>query len=229
MKHTYLKNQIVMGLTVLTLTVSATMKVRGAISFINNGGGDYIASSSTSQVIPDNDPSGVAYSLVFNDSGLSVANVSVNFTTSGGYNGDLYAYLENPNGTLVTLLNHVGTGLGSGMQYTYGFSTSGFNNVTLTDAGNSGFIHAAQTPGSISSGVSYKPDGGTLSSFNGANPNGDWTLFFADTSGGSISTLNGFTVDVTAVPEPVNVALGIFGGLLATMVLGKKLKLGFGR
>ena len=42
-----------------------------------------------------------------------------------------------------------------------------------------------------------------------------WTLFFADLSPGDTSTLNTFSLDITAVPEPVNVALVIFGGLLA--------------
>jgi hypothetical protein len=58
----------------------------------------------------------------------------------------------------------------------------------------------------------------SFSSFNGVNPNGMWTLFFADNAPGSVSTVNGFSVNVGAVvPEPVNVALGLFaiGGLVA--------------
>ena len=53
--------------------------------------------------------------------------------------------------------------------------------------------------------------------FNGMDPNNTWTLFFADTSAGGTTTLKGWSLDVTAVtavPEPVNVALGVFGGLL---------------
>jgi hypothetical protein len=46
-----------------------------------------------------------------------------------------------------------------------------------------------------------------------------WTLFIADLSGGSVSTLNSFSLDITAVPEPVNVALGTFGGLMGVGVL----------
>ena len=54
-----------------------------------------------------------------------------------------------------------------------------------------------------------------LSSFNGLDPNGTWTLFIADVSGGDQSTLVSWELDITAVPEPVTVALGIFGGLFA--------------
>ena len=70
------------------------------------------------------------------------------------------------------------------------------------------------TPGS--SPISCHPDGGNLSSFTG-NPNGAWTIFFADMASGpgspaSTSTLVGWSLEITAVPEPANVALGIFGG-----------------
>jgi hypothetical protein len=44
-------------------------------------------------------------------------------------------------------------------------------------------------------------------------------LFIADLSGGSVSMLNSFSLDITAVSEPVNVALGIFGGALGLVVL----------
>jgi hypothetical protein len=53
-----------------------------------------------------------------------------------------------------------------------------------------------------------------LGDYNGLNPNGTWTLFFADLSGGAQSTVVSWGLDITAVPEPANVALGIFGGLL---------------
>jgi hypothetical protein len=58
------------------------------------------------------------------------------------------------------------------------------------------------------------------SAFLGDNPNDTWTLFFADTSPGGTTTLNGgWSLSIEAVPEPVNVALGIFGGLLGGLGL----------
>jgi hypothetical protein len=44
------------------------------------------------------------------------------------------------------------------------------------------------------------------------NPNGTWTLFLADESaGGGQSSLVSWSLSISAVPEPTNVALGIFG------------------
>ena len=83
--------------------------------------------------------------------------------------------------------------------------------MTLDDAATGGNIHDVQIPGSLPT-VSYTPDGGSLALFNGVDPNGTWTLFFADMAGGNTSTLNGWSLDITAVPEPINVAMVIFGG-----------------
>ena len=55
--------------------------------------------------------------------------------------------------------------------------------------------------------------------YGGKDPNGVWTLFFADVSaGGGPATLNGWSLDITAVPEPVNVALAGFAGVMLTVV-----------
>ena len=57
--------------------------------------------------VPDNDPSGLA--SAFSLSGLSgvITNVAVGLNITGGYNGDLFAYLTGPGGYAV-LLNRVG-------------------------------------------------------------------------------------------------------------------------
>ena len=71
------------------------------------------------------------------------------------------------------------------------------------------------SPGSLLT-VSHTPDGGSLNSFNSSNPNGTWTIFFADmaSGGGSQhSTLGSWSLEITAVSEPVNVALGVFAGV----------------
>lgn len=55
---------------------------------------------------------------------------------------------------------------------------------------------------------------GTLADFGGSPANGTWELYFADLSnGGGTSTLDSWTLNITAVPEPVNIALAIFGGI----------------
>ena len=42
--------------------------------------------------------------------GSVVLELTVELNISGGYNGDLYAYLVAPNGTLVVLMNQPGVG-----------------------------------------------------------------------------------------------------------------------
>ena len=188
------------------LVVSALLPAQASLYSIGNVNG---SGTSLNQTIYDANPSGSTSSLLVSGAGSSLSAITVTLNLSGGYNGDLYGYLSY-NGTLVTLLNRVGTGSGSAIQNAFGFSTAGFNNVTLDDAATGGNIHNVQNPASFPS-VSYTADGGNLTSFNGVNPNGTWTLFFADLSSGNTSTLNGWSLDITAVPEPVNVAMAIFG------------------
>ena len=197
-----MKKSLLLGM----LTVSAFLPAQAALYSIGNVNG---SGTSLNQTIYDANPSGITSSLVVSGAGSSLSAITVTVNISGGYNGDLYGYLSY-NGTLVTLLNRVGTGSGGPIQSTFGYSTAGFNNVSLSDAGTGGNIHTVQNPGSLPS-VSYTADGGSLSSFNGVDPNGTWTLFFADQAGGNTSTLNGWSLDITAVPEPVNVAMAIFG------------------
>lgn len=170
--------------------------------------------TSLNLAIPDGNPNGIFTTIAVSGAASSVTDVNVTLNISGGYNGDLYGYLSY-NGTLVTLLNRVGTGGGD----TFGYSAAGFSNVTLDDASGNGNIHGVANP---LANTAYTPDiggGNSLASFNGFNPNGTWTLFFADLSGGDVSTLNGWSLDITAVPEPVNVALGVFGAVLAGGVI----------
>ena len=61
-----------------------------------------------------------------------------------------------------------------------------------------------------------------LGAFNGLDPNGTWTLFVADVSGGDVSTLVSWELEITAVPEPTTWALGILGGMWLT-VSGRRL------
>ena len=191
------------------ITISALLPAQAALYSIGNVNG---SGTSLNQTIYDANPSGITSALTLSGEGSSLSAVTVTLNISGGYNGDLYGYLSY-NGTLVTLLNRVGTGSGSPLKSAFGFSTAGFNNVTLDDAATGGNIHNVQNPGSLPT-VSYTADGGSLASFSGMDPNGTWTLFFADLAGGNESTLNGWSLDITAVPEPMNVALAFFGGIL---------------
>jgi len=158
---------------------------------------------SPNTVIPDGNLAGITFSETLSDyaAGATVSALAVGLNISGGYDGNLFASLTAPNGTEVTLLTPSANS-GSGM------------NITLRDG------YPAITGSSDLSSGTYAA-AGTLANFNGSAANGLWTLFIADTvTGGGTSTLNNWSLNITPVPEPVNVALGILGVLaVGTMVV----------
>jgi subtilisin-like proprotein convertase family protein len=179
--------------------------------FSTTGGGIYTGGgSSLSQVIPDNTLAGVGYSLNFAATGFTVGDITVTLNLSGGYNGDIYAYLSHGS-TLAVLLNPI----------TGAASSSGFSNVTLTEGTGSSINTVSGTAGQPLPTGNYTAS--SLVSFNTTDPNGAWTIFFADMSPGDTSTLNSFSIGITAVPEPVNVALAMFGILLGGVALAGSL------
>lgn len=175
--------------------------------------------SSPNAVIPDNNPNGYVNTIGVSGEGAVLQSVNVLLNVSGGYNGDLYAYLTY-NGTTVTLLNRVGTGGGN----TFGYADTGFN-VALSDSGTADFhnyqSHSPTYNGSGQLLGTWQPDsGGTTfgSAYQNMNPNGTWAIFFADLSADDQGTLVSWSLDITAVPEPVNVALALFGAIWVGIV-----------
>ena len=157
--------------------------------------------------IPDGNPVGVSFTGNYEQAplGATVSGLTVDLSISGGYNGNLYAYLVAPNGTMVLLLNQPGATIGN----PFGYAGSGLN-VTLSDTASGSIQTTPETAGSTFSG-NYQA-AGTLANFNGSVADGNWTLFFADeTAGGGQAILNGWSLNITAVPEPANIALVIFG------------------
>lgn len=195
-----------------------------------------ISSWTGAQEIPDNDPNGVAYNFNLSDPATVIQNVSVTFNLSGGYNGDLYATLsQGTGGGFSVLLNRVGVTAADPV----GYANTGFA-VTLSGSGLAD-VHNYQSLGAAYNGGgqltgTWAADGRnidpassgsafdsatrntTLTTFNGTNPNGSWTLFISDRAGGDVSTLNGFTVSVSAVPEPAQTVL-VMGAILGLTAL----------
>ena len=180
-------------------------------------------------VIPDGSFTGWSDTQTMSTPGYDhITGLSVSLNLSGGWNGDLYAYLVHSSGFAV-LLNRVGRATGNAP----GFGTAGMN-VTFSDAGALN-IHAMSAP---ASGGIYQPDGRNinplsspatfsstgastpLSSFNGLDPNGSWTLFIADVSGGDQSKLTSWGLDIAAVPEPGSIVEGSVAVLFLGGVVG---------
>ena len=215
---------------VMMLLLASSAPGWSAVTSFTGSGGNFSASGTPNAAIPDSPTPGLAYALDFNDSYYNqITAISVTLTINGGWNGDLYVYLSHASGFSV-LLNRVGAN-NAGED---GFGTAGFNNITLTTSGTD--IHTVQNPTANST---YASDGrfdytvntrnNTLGVFLGGNPNGAWTLYFGDESPGNVSTLAAWEVELTAVPEPTTIALGIFAagliGFSGARALRKKLKI----
>jgi len=183
--------------------------------------------------LSDNDPNG--WATTFHVGGVDgvVTNVAVTLDISGGFNGDLYAYLIDPSGTMAVLLNREGVTTGNDS----GYSDSGFQ-ITLSSDGGLPNIHNVTTGSGLTSGGIYAADGRNidplssgstfdsasvlagLNVFYGAFPvNGDWTFFIADLSAGGTANLNSVMLSIVT-PEPQTWA--IMGGGLAVLWLFRR-------
>lgn len=170
-----------------------------------------------SQPIPDGDLSGIVSTLSLSSLSAPIANLRVELDISGSYVGDLYAYLTHGTGFAV-LLNRAGStsadpaGYGdSGLHVTFADGAPDIHQYRLTLFGNEstslngpltglwapdgrGVLPAILAPNDLRTAF--------LSSFNGQDPNGEWTLFVADLSGGDLHELNGWRLDINGPREP---------------------------
>lgn len=189
-------------------------------------------------VIPDGNLVGVASTNNVSGMSGSTTNITVNLDITGGFTGDLYAYLISPTGTMVVLVNRAGENSGN----YFGYSDAGYN-VTFDSASTTN-IHNYQlfspsyngsgqltgtwatdsrtnSPISAPSAFNTAPTGNTLSAFDGYNPNGTWTLFVADLQGGGQSTLVSWGLSVVTVPEPQTWTV-LAGGVAALLLVGRR-------
>src|ERR1043165_9909909 len=114
---------------------------------------------SGSQVIPDNNASGVAYTFNFVGGPLAITNVSVSLNIAGGWDGDLYAYLSHGSGFSV-LLDRIGSTSGN----QGGSGVSGMN-VLLSDSYATDIHTATNNPLT----GNFAPDGRNVSPFTALN------------------------------------------------------------
>jgi subtilisin-like proprotein convertase family protein len=182
-----------------------------------------ITTPSVNGVIPDGNPAGANFQGLFNlaSTGDLIGGVTVGLNISGGYNGDLYAYLIAPNGTMVVLMNQPGA------DSVFGADGAGMNITLVSGTSDNGSI---QTAGSGYLTGSYNVPGNNLNNFGttaspGGPANGTWTLFFADmSSGGGTAQLDSWSVGISLVPEPVPMALGVFATLLVMLAGVKRMR-----
>jgi len=210
-----------MKAAIASLTMALALANASAIVFSTNW--------TMSATVPDNNPSGLAN--VQTVSGLTdtlISDISVKLNLTGGWNGDLFAYLTHGSGFVVLLdrvgQNNVGpTGYGdAGMNVT--FTSSAGGNIHNYGGGS---IFSTPPTGS------FLPDNsaitvalpGSLSSFVGLDPNGTWTLFVSDLSGGGVTTLAGWGLDLNlvAIPEVETYVAAALAGLFGAFWLNRQI------
>ncbi|HTB84057.1 MAG TPA: PEP-CTERM sorting domain-containing protein [Candidatus Sulfotelmatobacter sp.] len=216
-----------MRITRLTLIVAAWL-----LAVVVHAQTNFTYSSGTlNTAIPDGNPVGITSSTTTAGLSGNITNITVNLNISGGFNGDLYAYLAGPNGQFAVLLNRVGMNSGNA----FGYSDTGFD-ITLNMTGanihnyQSGGLGSYTLNGSSQLTGSWGADGTTVNSLSqppsafdsapvtadlnnyyGTGANGGWTLFVADLSSGNQSTLVSWGFTINTAPEPSTWAM-IAGG-----------------
>jgi hypothetical protein len=195
---------------VVTLSAHATLQfgwTNGVNATFANGG-----------VVPDDSEAGSPWTDTRTLTGLSgtIQDVSVNLHLTGGWNGDLYAYVVHGSGFTV-LLNLVGT---PGAEF--GYSDPGMQ-VKLTDSAVTS-IHNYGGAG-IPTG-NWKPDDANgFGLFMGLDPNGAWSLYIEDMSGGSMTTVTswGLDLNIVAVPEVETWVAAALAGLFGAFWLNRQI------
>jgi len=210
-----------LSVAVPALLVLGTLFTQGAI---------YTFTNYVNQPVPDANPNGMNSTIYVSGLPFQTLDVNVYVNVSGGYNGDLYAYLSFGNG-LAVLLNRVGKTGGN----PFGYGNAGVN-VKLDDDLGTDFHNYGGA--GVPTGT-YQPDArkvdpllvtdlssrtAFLSTFDNADPNGTWTIFFADMAGGFQSTVIGWGLEINAVPEPVPLALAVFGVLAGSIRFARRWK-----
>ncbi len=137
------------------------------------------------KAIPDNGT--VTSTLSVGGATTGITDVNVTLTITHPYDGDLDVYLIGPEGTRVELFTDVG-------------GRADFATTVLDDE-----AATAITAGSAPFTGSFRPEG-TLAAFDGADPNGTWTLELTDDHAeGYVGTLMSWcltlTMDTVARPE----------------------------
>ena len=218
-----MKSKFIKATVFVILLAAGLPSARGQIYQTNN------FSFSAGTLVPDGDPNGLANNQTLGGMAGSIYSVTVGLDISGGFNGDLYAYLRLGD-TSSILLNRTGLGVAN----PDGYANTGFN-VTFTTTATDNihfyqdFTYTLNGSGQLTD--IWQPDGraidpqsapslfdstpptALLNLFDGANPNGTWTLFVSDVENGAQSELNDWKLQIITVPEPPAWALLVPGAV----------------
>jgi hypothetical protein len=127
----------------------------------------------------------------------------------GGWAGDMYVSLLHGSGFAVllnrpgkTLENPLGSGVND-MIISFDDAAPADIHTAITDLGSfTGSYQPDARETDPDSVIDTSPRTAFLSSFNGLDANGEWTLFVADVSSGDQMTVNSWSIEIQGVPEP---------------------------
>ena len=204
----------------LLATVLASVVAAQATIYTTNWSTGFANSGS----VPDNNFSGWSDTRTVSTMPAGTfTGLSVDLQLTGGWNGDLYAYLVHSSGFSV-LLDRVGVGV-SGVS-AFGYGDAGMN-VNLAATGTSIHQYGGNSTFSAAPTGSWMTDNtsGSLASFLSTSPNGTWSLFIADLSGGGVSTVQswGLQMDIVAVPEVETWVAAALAGLFGAFWLNRQI------
>ena len=170
------------------------------------------------QVIPDGSRAGFMDVRNVVSSIRKLSSVRVRLNLSGEFNGDLYAYVRQVNAqatNFCVLLNRAGR---SSLNAA-GYGDAGLS-ITL-DASSTNDIHLYRAITNVPAGAAlagtWQPDGRnldplavldisarttSLSSFNGVDASGEWTLYVSDTDAGGTNMVRGWELELAGAITP---------------------------
>ncbi len=149
--------------------------------------------------VPDNDLSGVVTPISTAATSLgSLAKVTVGLNTTGGWNGDMYAYLSHDS-VLTTLVNRPGRTASTPDGYSSTGMTLVLDDAAATDVhlASGGLTGTFQPDGRAvapSASLDTTPRTQTLAQFNTTITGGTWNLFMADAAGGNTAVWQSSTL-----------------------------------
>ena len=173
-----LNNTMLPGDKALIETLPAEAAARPVQDNLDDNGGTWFSWSGSLGVPDAGCPTRTTQTVVASGLTNPVADVEVRINMSHTWDGDMQFYLIGPNAVEIALILNRGG------------SADNFVNTVLDDE--------AATP--ISAGAapftgSFIPEA-PLSTFDGINGNGTWTLSMCDWAGGDVPTLTGFEVQI---------------------------------
>jgi hypothetical protein len=203
----------VCALLVLSLLSAGNLRCSAQVT-------EFYSFDSLNKVIPDGNASGLSDVRTITSAIASLSSVRLRLRIAGEFNGDLYSYVRHVQGgntNFCVLLNRIGRTAAN----VAGYADAGMD-VWFDDAAAQGDVHTYQLLTNPPVGTpltgSWQPDGRnvdpdvvfdttrgttTLSSFNGTQAGGEWTLYFADLSSGGTNMLVSWDLQLTGIATPV--------------------------